>query len=69
MRHRPVTICELLLQPVEALPQGGERDAVGGVLVVVPAGADAELDPAAAHLVDLGHGDGERARAGGTWPS
>ena len=25
-----------------------------------PAGADAELDPAAAHRVDLRHGDGER---------
>ena len=48
---------QLLLEPVEALATRRERDAVGGVLGVVPAGADAELDPAAAHVVDLGHGE------------
>ena len=41
---------------------GRERDAVGGVLAVVPAGAEAELDPAAAHLVDARDRDRERAR-------
>ena len=39
----------------------GERDAVGGVLGLEPAGAEAELDPAAAHLVDLRDRDRERA--------
>ena len=43
----------LLLVPVEPLPQLRERDAVGGVLGLEPAGPDAELHPAAAHLVDL----------------
>ena len=46
-----------------ALPkpaQRRERDAVGGVLGLVPAGPDTEVDPAAAQLVDLGHGDGQR---------
>ena len=52
---------ELLLEPVEALSERRERDAVGRVLGLVPAGAEPELDPAAAHLVDLGHGDRERA--------
>ena len=32
-----------------------------GVLAVVPAGAEAELDPATAHGVDLRHRDRERA--------
>ena len=39
----------------------GERDAVGAVLAVEPARAQAELDPAAAHLVDLRDRDRERA--------
>ena len=46
-------IGELLLEPVEALAEGRERDAVGLVLGLVPARAETELDPAAAHLVDL----------------
>ena len=53
---------ERLLEPVEALTGRGERDAVGGVLPLVPPGADAELDPPAAHLVDLRHRDRERSR-------
>ncbi len=32
------------------------------MLQVIPAGADADLDPAAAHLVDRGHDLGEGAR-------
>ena len=44
---------ELLGQPLEALAGVGERDAVGRVLAVVPAGAEPELDPAVAHRVDL----------------
>ena len=52
---------EGLLQALEALAQGRELEAVGGVLGVVPAGAQAELDPAARHVVDLGHLDGEQA--------
>ncbi len=45
---------ELLLEPVEALTQRREGDAVGAVFCVVPAGTDAELDPAARHGVDVG---------------
>ena len=52
---------ELLLEPVEPLPRARERDAVRRVLLLEPAGADAELDPAAAHLVDVRHADRERA--------
>src|SRR5687768_11937042 len=53
---------ELLLETSEALTEGREGDAVGAVLVVVPAGADAQLDATARHLVDLRHRDRERAR-------
>ena len=59
-RPQPVDDRELLLEPVEPLAERRERDAVGLVLGVVPAGAEAELDPAAAHLVDLGDADGQR---------
>src|SRR6185437_689677 len=52
---------ELLLQALEALTEGREREGVGGVLGVVPARAEAELDPSAAHRVDLRHLDGEQA--------
>src|SRR5690606_12978222 len=38
-----------------------EGDAVGGVLLGEPAGAEPELDAAAGHLVDLCHLDGEDA--------
>src|SRR5690242_2721823 len=51
---------ELLLQAIEALTKMRERDAVGGVLTFEPAAPEAELNPAAAHLVDLCHGDRER---------
>ena len=60
-RPQPGDDRELLLQPVETLAERRERDAVGAVLRVEPAGAEPELDPAAAHLVDLGDADGERA--------
>jgi hypothetical protein len=53
---------ELLLEPLEPLPQRRERQGVGPVLGLVPAGAEAEVHPAAAHLVHLGDGDGQRAR-------
>src|SRR5262249_39112514 len=53
---------ELLLETFEAFADGRKRDAIGAVLVLVPAGAEPELDPPAAHLVDLGHGDGEWTR-------
>jgi hypothetical protein len=52
---------QLLLVAVEAFAERGERDAVGGVLVGEPARADAQLHPAAAHLVDLRDRDGQRA--------
>jgi hypothetical protein len=39
-----------------------ERYAVGGVLTLEPAAPEAELNPAAAHLIDLRHGDRERTR-------
>jgi hypothetical protein len=51
---------ELLLEPVEALPQRGEGNAVGGVLRLEPSAAQAEFDPSAAHLIDAGDGDGQR---------
>ncbi len=60
---------ELLLEPVEALAERRERDPVGLVFGVEPAGAEAELDPAAGHLVDLGDAHGEAGRAAGTWPT
>ena len=41
--------------------QRRERDAVGPVLGLVPAGAEAELHPPAGHLVDLRHLDREQA--------
>jgi hypothetical protein len=50
---------ELLLQARELGRR--ERDAVRRVLGLVPAGAEAELDPAARHGVDLRDLDGERA--------
>ena len=50
---------ELLLEPVEAFAERRERDAVGGVLGLEPAGAQPELHPAARHLVDLRHRDGQ----------
>ena len=59
---------ELLGEHVVALCQRRERDAQLGVLLVVPAGAEAGLDAAVAHLVDrLDHlgqvaGDPERDR-------
>jgi hypothetical protein len=54
---------ELLLEHAEPLHGGRERHAVGGVLGVEPAGAEAELHPAAAHLVHLGHAHRQRP-----WP-
>src|SRR5262245_3868424 len=53
---------ELLLQPAEPLGQAGERDPVGAVLRVEPAGPQPQLDPARAHLVHLG--DRYRQRPG-----
>lgn len=50
---------QLLLEAGELLL--GERDAVGLVLLLEPAGAEAELDAAAGHLVDLRDLDGEHA--------
>ncbi len=55
---------ELLLEPLEALAQRRERDPVGGVLRVEPAGAEAELDPSATHLVHLRDRDRDGERAG-----
>jgi hypothetical protein len=52
---------QLLGEAVEPFAQRGKRDPVGGVLLFEPAGAEPELDPATAHGVDLGGGDGQRA--------
>ena len=41
---------------VEALPEGREGDAVGAVLVLVPAGADTQLDASPAEVVHGGEG-------------
>ncbi len=48
---------ELLREQAEALLR--ERDPVRGVLLREPAGAEAQLDPAARHLVHLRHLDRE----------
>ena len=53
---------DALLQDVESLPERGEGDAVGAVLVLVPAGADAEFDAPAAEVVHGGEGVGEDGR-------
>ncbi len=53
---------QLLLQVVGSLPDLGEREPVAAVLLLVPAGAEAHLDPAAAHLVDRQHHLGKVAR-------
>src|ERR1035437_10678183 len=53
---------ELPLEPAEPLAERLERYPVRRVLSLQPAGAETELDPAAAHLVDLSHDDGQRAR-------
>ena len=51
-----------LLEQVEPLAGRRERDAVGGVLVERPAGAEAEVGPAAGEVVDRGDGVGEHGR-------
>ena len=52
---------QLVLQQVRPLGDLRERQAELAVLRVVPAGPDADLDPAAAHLVDRGNDFGERS--------
>jgi hypothetical protein len=47
----PVHDLELLGQHVHALALRRERKPVGGVLGLVPAGADAELDPPARDVI------------------
>ena len=61
--HSPSMIASWSVEVVEARRRVGEVEAVGGVLGLVPAGADAELDPTAAHLVDLGDADGQQPGA------
>src|SRR5262249_52409917 len=58
---QPGDHAELLLQPVEPLPQRREADAERLVLSLVPSGAHAEPDPPPAHLVDSGPDDGQRS--------
>ena len=67
-RPQPGDDRQLLLEALEALAERRERDAVGVVLLLVPAGAEAELDATARHLVDAGDGDRQHARASGTSP-
>ena len=50
---------ELVLEQVVALRRRREVEAERAVLVLVPAGAETDLDPAAAHVVDLGGDDRE----------
>ena len=57
----PVDDRELLLEHLEAVAGRRERDAVRSVFAVVPARAESELDPAAAHRVGLRDLDRERA--------
>ena len=54
-------IASCSFQAFEPLAGVGKRDAVRLVLAVVPPRAEPELHPAAAHRVDLGDGDRERA--------
>ena len=53
---------QLVLHQVRALLDRRERQPELAVLELVPAGADADLDPAAAHLIDGRHDLGEDAR-------
>src|SRR5262249_11725867 len=53
---------ELLLEQLETLALLGERGADRRVLVRIPAGAEAELDAAAAHRVDVRDGDRQQTR-------
>src|SRR5215208_5461316 len=54
VRFRPQAVedLELLLEHVGPLVDGWKREPVALVLALVPARADPDLDPAAAHLVD-----------------
>ncbi len=60
---QPADDRQLVGQRVEARPGGREVERVGLVLGLVPAGADAQLDPATAHLVHLGDADRQQTRA------
>ncbi len=53
---------ELLLELLETLTQGRKRHPVGGVLGVVPPGAEADLDAPAAHGVHLCNLHGKQSR-------
>jgi hypothetical protein len=61
-RPQPGEDLELLGEPVEALAQGRERDGVGLVFGLEPTGADTEFHTATAHLINLGHRDGQWSR-------
>ncbi len=52
---------QLVLEHVESAAETRERDAVGGVLLVIPPSTKAEFDATTAHLIDLGDADGEDA--------
>src|SRR3954452_5620980 len=58
----PVDDLELLGQNRHPLTHRREREAVGGVLGLEPAGPDAELDAAAGDVVRRDHGLGQHAR-------
>ena len=49
-------------EAVEAFTQGRQVDAVGAALLLVPAGADAELEPAVGDHVDAGRHVGQHRR-------
>ena len=53
--------CELVLEPVVALRGRRERKPERPVLVLVPAGAEPDVDAPSAHVVDLGSDHRERA--------
>ena len=63
LRPEPVHELELLGEHGEADARLREREAVGAVLALHPAGAEAELDPSAGDMV--GGRDGVREQAGG----
>lgn len=54
---------QLLLEASEALAKRGEGDAVGSVLLEVPARTEADLYASTTHRIDLGDGDGQGARS------
>ena len=67
----PLAVDDLQLLGEELDPRGAveEREAVRGVLELVPAGAETQLDAAARDVVDGDHRARRAPTGGGTWPA